>query len=261
MKPEHEQAARVALSAVRDRGFALAGGNALSAHGIGNRNSNDIDLFTNRMDENVGETAEQLRTAFEQQGYTVTVQHQDPMHAGLEVAQGEAKVQIDLGVDYRTKPPVETDLGPVIHVDDAVGSRVGSIYTRGEAKDFIDTQAALRAGYSTDELLQLVDAREASPVDRQMFAETLDTAAQIPDKEYAKYGLDAGETAGLKARMSGWAAEIRTREANPDIDKSMGLLQTGQSRPGQTQAAATSGEAARRHSPYEQSRGTDDRTR
>ncbi|MEU4394778.1 hypothetical protein [Kribbella sp. NPDC023855] len=41
----------------------------------------------------------------------------------------------------------------------------------------------------------------------------------------------------------------------------MGLLQTGQSRPGQTQAAVTSGEAARRHSPYEQSRGTDDRTR
>ena len=33
---------------------------------------------------------------------------------------------------------------------------------------------------------------------------------------YAKYGLDSEETAGLKARMNGWAGEIRTREAGTD---------------------------------------------
>ncbi len=259
MKPEHERASRIALSSVGDRGFALAGGNALSAHGIGTRQSDDIDLFTNRMDENVGATVERLRTAFEEQGYSATILRQYPAHARIEVAQGDDKVMIDLSVDYRSKPAVETDIGPVIHVDDAVGSKVGSIYTRGEAKDFVDVHAAMQAGYSTDQLLELADAREASPLDRQMFAHLLDTAQQIPDREYAKYGLGPEETAGLKSRMGAWANEIRTRAANPDLDNAMRLMQTGHSMPGQGRAVRSTGAADLRHSPYEHGRGTGER--
>jgi hypothetical protein len=259
MKPEHERATRIALSSLGDRGFALAGGNALSAHGIGARQSDDIDLFTNRMDENVGATVERLQAAFEEQGYSAAILRQYPAHARIEVADGDEQVMIDLGVDYRSKPPVETDIGPVIHVDDAVGSKVGSIYTRAEAKDFVDVHAAMQSGYSTDQLLQLADAREASPLDRPMFAQLLDTARQIPDKEYAKYGLSPEETAGLKARMSGWANEIRAREANPDLDNAMRLVQTGQTMPGANRTMSGTGEAAVRHSPYEQGRGMGER--
>ncbi|MEU4287945.1 nucleotidyl transferase AbiEii/AbiGii toxin family protein [Kribbella sp. NPDC026596] len=259
MKPEHERATKIALSALGDRGFALAGGNALSAHGIGARESDDIDLFTNRMNDNVGETVEQLQSAFEEQGYSTTIKRQYPAHARIHVERGDDKVDIDLGKDYRSKPPVETELGPVLHVDDAVGSKVGSIYTRGEAKDFVDTNAALQAGYSTDQLMQLADAREASPMDRPMFAQLLDSAKHIPDEEYAKCGLNPEETAGLKSRMTAWANEIRTREANPDIDQSMRLLQTGHAMPGQGQSASSNGEAAQRRSPYEQGRGMGER--
>jgi hypothetical protein len=259
MKPEHERATRIALSSLRDRGFALAGGNALSKHGIGTRQSDDVDLFTNNINENVGETVQSLRTAFEEQGYSAEIVRQYPAHARIEVTQGNEKTQIDLGVDYRSRPAVESDVGPVIHVDDAVGSKVGSIYTRGEAKDFVDVHAAMQAGYSTDQLLALADAREASPLDRPMFAQLLDSARQIPDKEYAKYGLGPEETAGLKSRMSAWASEIRTREANPDIDKSLGLLQTNHAMPSHGQAAGSNGEAAVRHSPYEQGRGVGER--
>src|SRR6266540_5607322 len=52
MDPDHERVTRIGLSTLGNRGFALAGGYALSAHGIGGRPSEDIDLFTNRMDEN-----------------------------------------------------------------------------------------------------------------------------------------------------------------------------------------------------------------
>jgi hypothetical protein len=38
--------ARVALRAASDHGFALAGGNALVAHGIISRPTHDVDLFT-----------------------------------------------------------------------------------------------------------------------------------------------------------------------------------------------------------------------
>jgi hypothetical protein len=92
-----------------------------------------------------------------------------------------------------------------------------------------------------------------------MFANLLDGAQQIPDKEYAKYGLGPEETAGLKERMGAWANQIRTREANPDIDKSLGLSQTNHTMPSQGQAVGSNGEAAVRHSPYQQGRGMGER--
>lgn len=46
MEPQHERVARIALAAGARYGLALAGGYAVSAHGIGNRPSGDVDLFT-----------------------------------------------------------------------------------------------------------------------------------------------------------------------------------------------------------------------
>jgi Golgi phosphoprotein 3 (GPP34) len=47
MEPRHERIARIALAAGARYGLALAGGYAVSAHGMGNRPSGDVDLFTN----------------------------------------------------------------------------------------------------------------------------------------------------------------------------------------------------------------------
>ncbi|MET9271048.1 nucleotidyl transferase AbiEii/AbiGii toxin family protein [Kribbella sp. NPDC003557] len=259
MKPEHERATRIALDSLRDKGFALAGGNALSHHGIGNRRSDDVDLFTNQMNQDVGETVDAARQAFEEQGYSTEMIRQGPHHASMQVAKGEETAHIDFGKDFRAKPPVESAVGPVISVEDAVGSKAASIYTRGEAKDFVDVDAAMQAGYSTDHLLQLADAREASPMDRPMFASLLDDAQRIPDAEYAKYGLTPEQTAGLKDRMGAWANQIRTREANPDIDKSVGLLNSGQAMPGEAQAAGSSGAAGRTGHSLSQERSKGER--
>jgi hypothetical protein len=46
MEPRHEQIARIALAAGSRFGLALAGGYAVAAHGMGNRPSGDVDLFT-----------------------------------------------------------------------------------------------------------------------------------------------------------------------------------------------------------------------
>jgi hypothetical protein len=46
MEPRHEQIAKIALVAGARYGLALAGGYAVSAHGMGNRPSGDVDLFT-----------------------------------------------------------------------------------------------------------------------------------------------------------------------------------------------------------------------
>jgi hypothetical protein len=46
MEPRHERIARIALAVGARYGLALAGGYAVSAHGMGNRPSGDVDLFT-----------------------------------------------------------------------------------------------------------------------------------------------------------------------------------------------------------------------
>jgi len=46
----HRQVASVALAAAREHGFALGGGNALLAHGVISRPTQDVDLFTDQED-------------------------------------------------------------------------------------------------------------------------------------------------------------------------------------------------------------------
>lgn len=41
-----KQLARIALSAIAERGFALGGGHAVQLHGMGSRPSEDIDPFS-----------------------------------------------------------------------------------------------------------------------------------------------------------------------------------------------------------------------
>jgi hypothetical protein len=53
--PFHERLARTGLGATEQYGFVLAGGYAVAANGMGDRLSEDVDLFTNRAD--VGQLA------------------------------------------------------------------------------------------------------------------------------------------------------------------------------------------------------------
>ena len=43
----HRRVAEIALRAASQHGFALAGGNALIVHGLIDRETQDVDLFTN----------------------------------------------------------------------------------------------------------------------------------------------------------------------------------------------------------------------
>ena len=73
MEPRHERIARVALTAGAEYGLALAGGYAVSAHGMGDRPSGDIDLFTSW--QRRGEFAELVAAvvvALEVAGYKVS---------------------------------------------------------------------------------------------------------------------------------------------------------------------------------------------
>src|SRR6266446_565246 len=66
----HQQVAEIALRAAAPHGFALGGGNALIAHGVISRPTQDVDLFTNN-EEGVTAGAEAVETALRDAGFSL----------------------------------------------------------------------------------------------------------------------------------------------------------------------------------------------
>lgn len=246
MDEAQERVARIGLAAVRDRGYALGGSGALSVHGIGSRATNDLDFFTNRGDIDFEQTFADLRQAYEAEGYTVTTDRRGEQFAQFDVTDPSGRtIGVDALRDYRAQPTVETDLGPVLDRDDAVAGKIQGVYDRGAAKDFIDVQAAMDAGYSRERLLELGDDKQVDGMDRPLLAEQFDLAARRPNKDFEAYGVPPAQADSIRTTMTNWASEIRTRAANPDLDQTLRLTQSGLAPAGQNRPTLTNGAAPR----------------
>jgi len=159
MEPRHEQIARIALAAGARYGLALAGGYAVSANGMGNRPSGDVDLFTSwQHRDEFSEMTAAVVAALEIAGYKVSVLMSAETFTRLTLAtpEGGAEEKIELAVDWRAHDPVQLAVGPVLHSDDAVANKVCALYGRALPRDFLDVDAAVMSGrYTPGRLLEL----------------------------------------------------------------------------------------------------------
>ena len=71
----HRQVAAVALAAAGGYGFALGGGNALLAHGVISRPTQDVDLFTDQ-EHGVQAAADAVAAALRRAGFQAERQDQ-----------------------------------------------------------------------------------------------------------------------------------------------------------------------------------------
>lgn len=204
---DHFQAeiAEVALRAIGQYGFALAGAGALVAHGVISRPTQDLDLFT--PDEGgPGQAGAALLTALTDAGCQVQVLESAEQHGGefmrLQVHRGESVVDIDLARDWRQHPPVRMQVGPVLHVEDAVASKVTAMIGRGLPRDYIDVAAAL-SRYDRDDLLRLVFHRDSGlrVLDVALCMRLLD---RLPDAPFADYGLTDDDVGQIRRNMQNW---------------------------------------------------------
>jgi hypothetical protein len=206
-----QRMATIGLRTLTGAGFVLAGGYALRAHGFGERDSDDIDLFTDVLDPGRFATAvDRLTAAYREDGLTAEVARQAPLFARLVVSANDgATAKADLGVDHRTEPPVELAIGPVLSELDAVGSKVGATYSRLEPRDLMDVQAVLDSGrYDVGELLALADLREATALDRPMFAAQLLAGSRLPDAGFERYGATPELIARIRSTAVAWAERL-----------------------------------------------------
>lgn len=208
LDPYQAEVAKVALSAAAEAGFALAGGNALVVHGLVDRPTQDVDLFSPAPGA-AGAVVMPVRRALEKAGYRVEVLRSAQDNAGeyvqLTVSRDNQTVLVELARDWRQHPPVNVDIGPVLHVDDAVGSKVTAMVGRGLPRDFIDIAAALER-YSREELMSLAFARDPGlrVVD---FITAVGALDGIPTEAFAPYGLHDEDVAALRGRFADWPRE------------------------------------------------------
>jgi hypothetical protein len=153
-------------------GLALAGGYAVSAHGMGNRPSGDVDLFT----------------SWQRRG-----EFPELAERGRRLARP------------RSRPARR---GSVLHADDAVANKVCALFGRALPRDFLDVDAAVTSGrYTQDQLLELA-AEADHGFDRLLFADALGALTQITDAAFAEYRADPRTTADMRRRFAQWRHDL-----------------------------------------------------
>jgi hypothetical protein len=209
----HRRVATVALRVATRYGFALGGGNALIAHGLISRPTQDVDLFTNE-ETGVGAAAEAVEAALREAGFGAdredTVAELSDMFEGMGeglaewtvTAQDGQRMMLQMAYFDRTAQPVTMDVGPVLSLEDVVGGKVCALAGRAEPRDYIDTAAALRQ-YSVDQVIGL--ARKLDPgLDDRDFADAGHRLDRWGDPIFAAFGLSAADIAALRAAFRDW---------------------------------------------------------
>ncbi len=199
------EVARVALRAIGPSGFALAGAGALIAHGVVTRPTEDLDLFS-PTPEGPAHVSSMLQDALRAAGYEVTVLEAASQHGGefvrLNVQGTGHRVQVDVARDWRQHQPVQLAVGPVLHLDDAVASKVTAMIGRGLPRDYLDVFAAAQR-FDRERLLLLAFQRDPGlrVLDVALAMRQLD---RLPDEPFIGYGITAAQLEQVRRGFDSW---------------------------------------------------------
>ena len=206
--------ATVALRAAARHGFALAGGNALIAHGIVDRPTDDVDLFSNQQ-AGVSAAAEVVQDALRAAGFQADRQDTDRgladvfygMGDGIAewiiTAPGGQQTMLQLAYFDRSHRPVTMDVGPVLALEDLAGCegvRAGQPgraarlhrHRRGDAPLSGGPADRLRRNGWIPAWRTATSPTPGRQLDR------------MPDGVFARYGLGPQDVARLRARFADW---------------------------------------------------------
>jgi hypothetical protein len=207
------EVATIALRTAGRHGFALAGGNALIAHGIIDRPTDDVDLFSDQ-ETAVAAAADAVEGALRAAGFEAERRDQaggledifygmgEGLAEWLITAPGGQQTMLQMAYFDRTRGPVTMDVGPVLDLEDLAGSKVCALASRVEPRDYVDTAAALQR-YTADQLISF--ARRLDPgLEARDFADAGTQLDRMPDGLFTRYGLSPEDVARLRAQFAVW---------------------------------------------------------
>jgi hypothetical protein len=213
VSPLHGQVAAVALRAAGRHGFALGGGNALMAHGIIDRPTQDVDVFSDE-EGGVEAAADAVEAALRTEGYGTErrdlagglTEVFDGMGEGLAewivTAPGGEQMMLQLAYFDRARRPVIMDIGPVLDLEDVVGGKVCALASRAEPRDYLDTAAAMDR-YTPEQMIGFARRLDPGLTDEE-FADAGGRLDRWSDRIFAPFGLGPAEVTRLRERFAAW---------------------------------------------------------
>jgi hypothetical protein len=209
----NREVAAVALRAAVGHGFALAGGNALIAHGIVDRPTEDVDLFSNQ-EAGVAAAADAVEGALGAAGFEVSRLDRagglgevfygmgDGLAEWVITSPDGRQTMLQMAYFDRSHGPVTMDVGPVLDLEDLAGSKICALASRVEPRDYVDTAAVMKH-YTADQLIVLAKRLDPGLDDRD-FADAGRQLDRMPDGVFARYGLGPQDVAALRERLAAW---------------------------------------------------------
>lgn len=211
LTPLHERLLADILDLGSPYPLVLTGGYAVQAHGLVERFSRDLDVATENpapMDEIVAS----LTTGLAARGWRTTHVQTDPLSGRFLVTDPDTgeECEVDILKEAFWAPPAQTPYGPVLSLDDVIGTKVRALADRGTVRDLIDVQAASRHR-STADLESLGRRRAHDEFSLEDLRDRLTGADWYEDEDFAAYGLTSRQIEELKAWALEWAEDLGAR--------------------------------------------------
>ncbi|SNT45264.1 nucleotidyl transferase AbiEii/AbiGii toxin family protein [Actinacidiphila glaucinigra] len=191
--------------------LVITGGYAVQAHGLVDRLSQDLDVAT----ENPAPISEIIRTVGDgltERGWQVEQIEIGALSGRLlatDPGTGD-QCEVDVLKEVLWHPPKASEYGPVLSLDDVIGTKVRALADRGAVRDLIDVHAASHHRSRADlENLGRRHARYAFSLED--LRERLVGADWWDDQDYADYGLQPEQIDALRTWALQWATDIGTR--------------------------------------------------
>jgi hypothetical protein len=163
---------------------ALAGGSALIVTEVVRRGTGDLDFFTAHP-QPVTSILDALETRLEEAGLRVTRLRAADTYARLLVESDDEATYVDLATDYQLMPALQTAEGPVLADRELAANKTLALFSRAEARDYVDFQA-LAQRFTLTELCDLASSKDGG-FTPSLLAEALD---YIDERDRDTFDLD-----------------------------------------------------------------------
>lgn len=196
--------AEMFFSLPASKGFLLAGGGALLASGLTSRPTFDLDFFGDRRRVKILDAANQFEAAATRRGWTIERVQVEATFIRLRVT-ADTELIVDLAIDSPpSRKPVQSVAGPTFDPEELAGRKLGALFDRAEARDFVDVYTlALRFGRK----LLLESAAEADiGFTTDVLAEMMATLERFEDSELP---ISPFEVGALRAYFVEWSSQLR----------------------------------------------------
>jgi hypothetical protein len=227
----HRRVATIALGTAARHGFALGGGNALITHGIIDRYTEDVDLFTDQ-EAGVEIAAEVVDAALREAGLETERRDKTAGLADIFPGMGDGlaewivtalsgeQMMLQMAYFDRARSPVIMDFGPVLHLEDVLGGKVCALASRALERDYVDTAAALEH-YSVDQLIGFAQRLDPGLTDRD-FADAGRRLDRMHDDLFTRYGLTQDDVSRLRHRLAAWPRVAPPRQPTRAAEREAG---------------------------------------